>query len=60
MSIQNPRRTFDMNTNLRKYDVIPVLVKVAKNAVKEKVTRVIVATFRVRSILYEYEYHSVD
>lgn len=30
----------------KKYDVIPVLAKVAKNAVKEKVIRVIVATFR--------------
>ena len=33
----------------RKYDVIPVLVDVAQNAVKEKVIRVIVATFRVRA-----------
>ncbi|PPQ64691.1 hypothetical protein CVT26_002781 [Gymnopilus dilepis] len=30
----------------KKYDVIPVLVEVAQNAVKEKVIRVIVATFR--------------
>jgi len=30
----------------KKYDVIPVLVEVAKTAVKEKVIRVIVATFR--------------
>ena len=31
----------------RKYDVIPLLVEVAQEAVKEKVIRVIVATFRV-------------
>ena len=31
----------------RKYDVIPVLIDVAQGAVKEKVIRVIVATFRV-------------
>ncbi|KAF8310207.1 ATPase V1 complex subunit H [Clavulina sp. PMI_390] len=30
----------------KKYDLIPVLAKVAKNANKEKVTRVIIATFR--------------
>ena len=35
----------------RKYDVIPVLVEVAQNAVKEKVIRVIVATFRVCAAL---------
>ena len=32
----------------RQYDIIPTLVEVAQNAVKEKVIRVIVATFRVR------------
>jgi V-type H+-transporting ATPase subunit H len=31
----------------RKYDIIPLLVNVAQAAVKEKVIRVIVATFRV-------------
>lgn len=31
----------------RKYDIIPLLTEVAQVAVKEKVTRVIVATFRV-------------
>ncbi|KDQ13172.1 hypothetical protein BOTBODRAFT_33784 [Botryobasidium botryosum FD-172 SS1] len=30
----------------RKYDIIPLLTDIAKEAVKEKVTRVIVATFR--------------
>ncbi|KAF9452825.1 ATPase, V1 complex, subunit H [Macrolepiota fuliginosa MF-IS2] len=30
----------------KKYDIIPVLVEVAKSAVKEKVIRVVVATFR--------------
>ncbi|KAF5330527.1 hypothetical protein D9619_005684 [Psilocybe cf. subviscida] len=30
----------------KKYDIIPILVEVAQNAVKEKVIRVIVATFR--------------
>ncbi|KXN90470.1 V-type proton ATPase subunit H [Leucoagaricus sp. SymC.cos] len=41
--------TFEQNVAQqldKKYDVIPVLVEVAKNAVKEKVIRVIVATFR--------------
>lgn len=32
----------------RQYDIIPTLVEVAQNAIKEKVIRVIVATFRVR------------
>lgn len=31
----------------RKYDIIPVLIDVAQGAAKEKVIRVIVATFRV-------------
>ena len=34
----------------RKYDIIPLLVDVAQAAVKEKVIRVIVATFRVRML----------
>ncbi|KAI9322897.1 armadillo-type protein [Dichotomocladium elegans] len=41
--------TFDQEiaANLnRKYDVIPTLIEVAKSAVKEKVIRVIVATFK--------------
>ncbi|KAL1928691.1 hypothetical protein VTP01DRAFT_2477 [Rhizomucor pusillus] len=41
--------TFDTGiaTNLnRKYDVIPTLVEIAKTAVKEKVIRVVVATFK--------------
>ena len=33
----------------RKYDVIPLLISVAQTAVKEKVIRVVVATFRVSS-----------
>jgi hypothetical protein len=33
--------------NIRKYDVIALLTNVAKSAVKEKVTRVVVATLRV-------------
>ena len=33
----------------RKYDVIVLLMNVAKAAVKEKVTRVVIATLRVRS-----------
>jgi len=32
---------------IRKYDIIPGLMEVAQNAVKEKVIRVVVATFRV-------------
>jgi V-type H+-transporting ATPase subunit H len=36
-------------TDDRKYDVMAVLTNVAKAAVKEKVTRVVVATFRVRA-----------
>jgi len=32
----------------RKFDIIPLLVDIAQVAVKEKVIRVIVATFRVR------------
>jgi V-type H+-transporting ATPase subunit H len=35
----------------RKYDVIPVLTDVAQAAVKEKVIRVVVATFRVGHFL---------
>lgn len=31
----------------RKYDIVPLLTDVAQNAAKEKVIRVIVATFRV-------------
>jgi hypothetical protein len=31
----------------RKYDIIPILTNVAQAAVKEKVIRVVVATFRV-------------
>ena len=34
---------------IRKYDVIPRLMDVAQSAVKEKVIRVVVATFRVGS-----------
>ena len=33
---------------LRKYDIIPILTDAAQSAVKEKVVRVIIATFRVR------------
>ena len=33
----------------RKYDIIPLLIDVAQAAVKEKVIRVVVATFRVSS-----------
>jgi V-type H+-transporting ATPase subunit H len=35
-------------TTPRKYDIIPLLTSVAQNAGKEKVIRVIIATFRVR------------
>lgn len=31
----------------RKYDIIPLLIEVAQAAAKEKVIRVIIATFRV-------------
>ena len=34
---------------IRKYDVIALLTNVAKSAVKEKVTRVVLATLRVCS-----------
>jgi V-type H+-transporting ATPase subunit H len=33
----------------RKYDIIPLLTHIAQNAGKEKVVRVIIATFRVCS-----------
>lgn len=33
---------------IRKYDVIPLLVEIAKSAVKEKVIRVSIATLRVK------------
>jgi len=36
---------------VRKYDIIPTLLQVAQTAVKEKVIRVIVATFRVRLVI---------
>jgi len=45
--------SLNINSVPRKYDVIPVLAKVAKNAVKEKVIRVVVATFRVCSAFHE-------
>lgn len=48
------RRVSRMNVQLtiiRKYDIIPLLLDVAQGAVKEKVIRVIVATFRVRYIV---------
>lgn len=38
-------------TSLRQYDIIPSLMDVAQNAVKEKVIRVVVATFRVNGLL---------
>lgn len=34
-------------SELRKYDIIPILTDAAQSAVKEKVVRVIIATFRV-------------
>jgi V-type H+-transporting ATPase subunit H len=37
--------------SFRKYDVIALVTNVAKAAVKEKVTRVVVATLRVGSLL---------
>lgn len=38
----------DIAANLnKKYDVIPTLIEVAKHAVKEKIIRVVVATFKV-------------
>lgn len=36
----------------RKYDIIPVFTDIAQSAVKEKVIRVVIATFRVSSRLY--------
>jgi len=38
----------------RKYDVIPLLTDVAQGALKEKVIRVIVATFRVEFLWLAY------
>lgn len=35
----------------RKYDIVPLLTDIAKAAVKEKVIRVIIATFKVNRIL---------
>jgi V-type H+-transporting ATPase subunit H len=35
----------------RKYDIVPLLIDVAQGAVKEKVIRVIVATFRVALLI---------
>lgn len=35
----------------KKYDVVAILTDIAKAAVKEKVTRVVVATFRVKLIV---------
>lgn len=35
------------NDTNRKYDIIPLLVEIAKSAVKEKVIRVSIATLRV-------------
>jgi hypothetical protein len=37
----------------RKYDLIPLLIDVAQGAVKEKVIRVIVATFRVACLVFD-------
>lgn len=37
-----------ISSGLRQYDIIPLLTEAAQSAVKEKVTRVILATFRVR------------
>lgn len=36
----------------RRCQVIPTLIELAKSAVKEKVIRVIIATFRVRSLFF--------
>lgn len=38
----------------RKYDIVPVLTSIAQSAVKEKVIRVIVSTFRVASFGEEF------
>lgn len=38
----------------RKYDIIPLLTDTAKAAVKEKVIRVIIATFRVSIRSYPF------
>lgn len=35
----------------RKYDIIALLVEIAKSAVKEKVVRVSIATLRVRNYM---------
>ena len=34
---------------IRKFDIIPVLTDIAKAAVKEKVIRIVIATFRASS-----------
>ena len=39
------------DNHLRRFDIIPLLVDVAQGAAKEKVIRVIVATFRVSAIV---------
>lgn len=44
----------------RKYDVIALLTNVAKSAVKEKVTRVILATLRVGSFTKSYSSTGAD
>lgn len=46
MSLESVSRDVTELTG-RKYDVVALLTNVAKSAVKEKVTRVVVATLRV-------------
>lgn len=41
---------FEVDLYHRKFDIIPLLTDVAQAAVKEKVIRVVVATFRVAFI----------
>lgn len=45
LRLPRPSTSTDLD-NYRKYDIIPLLTDVAQEAVKEKVIRVIVSTFR--------------
>ncbi len=52
------------NDTNRKYDIIPLLVEIAKSAVKEKVIRVSIATLRVsnrgRGFLSYYSFNLLE
>lgn len=49
-----------MVTAFRKFDIIPLLMIIAQSVVKEKVQRVIVATYRVRKDLLAPDRNSDD